>query len=164
MANKTNSDINADINRVIELNKVFRNSMVSQAKTLGFADMERGDDLFRIHNRFNRAIQADGQNIYKAKSPNESVYNYMANALVGYNGGTSNSLVKSTGDPKRDAWLNKSKLERLFTTGDSQMTSYFMASNSDIAHVYDEIDSVCAYFYQLEEAVACIRELTSLTM
>lgn len=158
MANKTNSDMSADINRVIELNKVFRNSMVSQAKTLGFADMERGDDLFRIHNRFNQAIQADGQNIYKAKSPNESVYNYMANALVGYNGGASSSIVKSTGDPKRDAWLNKSKLERLFTTGDSQMASYFMASNSDIAHVYDEIDSVCAYFYQLEEAVSCIRD------
>ena len=157
MANR-NSDQSKATKDLIALNQSLHDLMKSQSQALGDMDMDRGEELIRIHNRFNSAIQADGQNIYKAKAPSQSVYDYMSRSLLGYNDLNRRGMKMSTGDPKRDAWLNKQRLERLFTTSDSQMASYFMASNSDICHIYDEIDSICAYCYQLEEAVGVIRD------
>ena len=154
MANE--SDRQHTIDDVIALNAQLQDIMKTQSRALGSVDMDRAAELVKIQNRFNAAIQADGQNMYKAKSASQSVYDYMARSLVGYNDLNQRGIKMSTGDPKRDAWLNKAKLERLFTTSDSQMASYFMSTNSDIAHIYDEIDSICAYFYQLEEAISCI--------
>ena len=153
-----NSDQSKATKDLIALNQSLHDLMKSQSQALGDMDMDRGEELIRIHNRFNSAIQADGQNIYKAKAPSQSVYDYMSRSLLGYNDLNRRGMKMSTGDPKRDAWLNKQRLERLFTTSDSQMASYFMASNSDICHIYDEIDSICAYCYQLEEAVGVIRD------
>ena len=157
MANR-NTDQQKTIQDLVALNQNLRDLMSSQSQSLGDTDLARGEELIRIHNRFNSAIQADGQNIYKAKAPSQSVYDYMSRSLLGYNDLNRREMKMATGDPKRDAWLNKQRLERLFTTSDSQMASYFMASNSDICHIYDEIDSICAYCYQLEEAVSIIRD------
>ena len=41
---------------------------------------------------------------------------------------------------------------------DTQVASYFLSTSSDIIHIYDEIDSVCGYFYQLEEANLLTRD------
>ena len=150
------SDRKKTIDDIVALNAQMQDLMRTQSRSLGSVDMDRAAELVQIQNRFNAAIQADGQNMYKAKSASQSVYDYMARSLVGYNDLNQRGMKMSTGDPKRDAWLNKAKLERLFTTSDSQMASYFMSTNSDIAHIYDEIDSICAYFYQLEEAISCI--------
>ena len=157
MANR-NTDQQKTIQDLVALNQNLRDLMANQSQALGDTDLARGEELIRIHNRFNSAIQADGQNIYKAKAPSQSVYDYMSRSLLGYNDLNRREMKMATGDPKRDAWLNKQRLERLFTTSDSQMASYFMASNSDICHIYDEIDSICAYCYQLEEAVSIIRD------
>lgn len=146
------------IEEIVKLNQSLQDIMGQQGKSLGSMNLDRGEELIRIHNRFNAAIQSDGQNIYKAKSPSQSVYDYMSRSLLGFNDLNRKDMKMQTGDPKRDYWLNKQRLERLFTTSDSQMASYFMASNSDISHVYDEIDAVCAYFYQLDEAVNVIRD------
>ena len=142
------SDRKKTVDEIVALNAQLQDLMKTQSRSLGSVDMDRAAELVQIQNRFNAAIQADGQNMYKAKSASQSVYDYMARSLVGYNDLNQRGMKMSTGDPKRDAWLNKAKLERLFTTSDSQMASYFMSTNSDIAHIYDEIDSICAYFYR----------------
>lgn len=140
-------------------NRSIRQLLNNMSTQLGGADYIRGEELINLQNRYNQAIQTGGQNLYKAKSPTQSVYDYMADAILGYNNvGSGGSFRMETGDKRRDAWLNKHRLEKLFTTGDTQMASYFASTNSDIAHIYDEIDSVCAYFYQLNEAVDSFRD------
>ncbi len=146
--------------RVEELNRSIRQLLNNQSIQLGGTDFVRGEELTNLQNRYSQTIQTGGQNLYKAKSPSQSVFDYMSNAMLGYNNVRTqgDGFRMETGDKRRDAWLNKHRLERLFTTGDTQMASYFATTNSDIAHVYDEIDSVCAYFYQLNEAMDSFRD------
>lgn len=160
MAGRTTEDRAQAKTRIEQMNSVVRELLKTQSSSLGNSSLSRNVELTVIQNRFNDAIQMDGQNLYKAKSPSQNVYDYMANAILGYNNieRREGGFKMSTGNPSRDAWLNKERLERLFTTGDTQMASYFASTNSDIAHIYDEIDSVCAYFYQLLEARDAFRD------
>lgn len=160
MAGRANEDRSDAKTRIEQMNSVVRDLLRSQSASLGNSSLSRNVELTVLQNRFNDAIQMDGQNLYKAKSPSQNVYDYMANAILGYNNveRRGDGFQMKTGNPSRDAWLNKERLERLFTTGDTQMASYFATTNSDIAHIYDEIDSVCAYFYQLLEARDAFRD------
>lgn len=158
MADKSNDSI---IKQLLNMNKTANDLIRDEARSLGMDDGSRSAELMSLHSKYNTAIKSGGQNVYKAKSAGQSTYGYVANSILGGNpvdGWGTGGFQMKTGNKKRDEWLNRAKLEKLFTTGDSQMMSYFMSTNSDIVHMYDEIDSVCAYFYQLEEAIRCIRD------
>ena len=133
------------------------NSIIDKETTDLFGIPQGSNEIAKLHNAYHEIISSDKQNILSSKASDVSTYGFVANAIAGGRYGYSNSKI-TTGDPNRDKWLNKSRLERAFTSGDSQMMSYFLSTNSDIIHIYDEIDSICAYIYQLEEAVDVIRD------
>ncbi|MCM1218687.1 MAG: hypothetical protein NC548_29720 [Lachnospiraceae bacterium] len=121
----------------------------------------RQAERLALHTRFSKAIHKDGQDIYKAKSANQSTEDYVARAFLGSQyGGAANTtgIQPSTGNKNADKWLNRSKLEKIMSTGDSQVAAYFLSSLGDAVRIYDEIDSICAYMYQLEEAILSFRD------
>ena len=160
MANKPNPNMN----KLAEMNRELSNLLNSESISLNGNDSGRAEEILSIHNRYNNVIQRDYQGIKSSKDPNDSTYNYITNAILGNNRDYSKDAnlfkdkKKITGNKVQDEILRNGRLERLFTMGDSQVASYFLSSSSDIVHIYDEIDSVCAYFYQLDEAAMVIRD------
>lgn len=143
-----------------ELSDLLRNENIA----LTGNDTRRAEDILNIHNRYNDVIQRDYQGIRSSKDPNDSTYDYITNAILGrgrdYTSASKTFQNKNftTGNKVQDKLLKNGQLEKLFTMGDSQVASYFLSSSSDIVHIYDEIDSVCSYFYQLEEANLLTRD------
>lgn len=131
------------------LQSQYRQLMNSELKALQGETGDRKNSLSRLHNAFLRAIQNDAVNVLNKKSPNQSTYDYIASALTG-----------RTIDPNNpnDVASARKQLDQLLSGGDAQITSYFMASGLSEAHIYDEIDSICAYMYQLDEAIDVIRD------
>lgn len=143
-----------------ELGELLRNENIA----LMGNDAGRAEEILNIHNRYNDLIQKDYQGIRSSKDPTDSTYDYITNAILGNDRNYSSdekSFKKkgfTTGNKAQDDLLKNGQLDRLFTMGDTQVASYFLSSANDICHIYDEIDSVCAYFYQLEEAMLITRD------
>ena len=156
--NKTNGSPNQSklLSSIDNMNKNI-NGMLDNEITDLFGAPHGSNEIAKLHNAYHEIISSDKQNILSSKASDISTYGFVANAIAGGRYGYSNQKI-STGDLNRDKWLNKSRLEKAFTSGDAQMMSYFLSTNSDIIHIYDEIDSICAYIYQLEEAVDVIRD------
>ena len=131
--------------------------MLDKENTDLFGSSQGNRDIAKLHNDYHEIISLDKQNILSSKASDVSTYGFVANAIAGGRYGYDSQRL-TTGDPNRDKWLNRSRLEKAFTSGDAQMMSYFLSTNSDIIHIYDEIDSICAYIYQLEESVDTIRD------
>lgn len=153
----------AQLNRMDAMNKELVDLLRSESIALTGDDTGRSDELLGIHHRYNDIIQQDYQDIRTSKGPSDSTYDYIVGALTGNRsyGSTQNGFRKSnftTGHPEQDKILKNMQLEKLFTMGDTQIASYFLSTSSDIIHIYDEIDSVCGYFYQLEEANLITRD------
>lgn len=149
---KTAKDI-VDIDS--RLQQVLRDEM-DALKGGGYSS--RQSERLALHARFSKAIREDGQNIYKAKSANQSTEDYIAKAFLG--GQYSDAITKNRNNKPNSMtkWLNRSKLEKVMTMGDSQVAAYFLSSIDDSVKIYDEIDSLCAYMYQVEEAVFTYRD------
>lgn len=157
---KNNDSQQSILNRVQNTNRELNELLRDESRGLGMPDGTRAEELVRLHSKYNRAVRTGGQNIYDAKSAGQSTYSYIVNSILGNrtNHYGNGNFQMDTGNTKRNEWLDRSRLEKLFTSGDSQVMSYFMSTNSSIVHVYDEIDSVCSYMYQLDEAILCIRD------
>lgn len=155
----SNTKIKANLSSIDEINSNI-NDILDKENTDLFGMPHGANEIAKLHNAYHEIISSDKQNILSSKSSDMSTYGFVANAIAGgqYGYNQTGSKKLTTGDPNRDKWLNKSKLEKSFTSGDTQMMSYFLSTNSDIIHIYDEIDSICAYIYQLEEAVDVIRD------
>lgn len=154
MAKVNNSKNVSDRNRAKEIEKLqnqFRDMMSSELKSLQGESSDRQDELSKLHNHFLQLVRQDTQNVNRQKSPNQSTYNYIASALTGHRN------IPAQKDSVSDAEL-KRQLEKLFAGGDSEISSYFMNNGLDNMHIYDEIDSICAYMYQLDEAIDTIRD------
>lgn len=145
----------ATLSDIFKINSSISDLISNESDPLFGSDSE-GKEISRVHNMYHNIINSDGASMISSKPSNMSTYGFLANALTGSRYGKPNKSI--TGNPKRDEWLNKSRLEKAFTAGDTQMMSYFLSTNSDIIHIYDEIDSICAYIYQLEEAIDMIRD------
>ena len=157
-------DVNVSMSKVNSMNQELSNLLRGENIALMGNESKRAEDILSIHNRYNDVIQRDYQGIRSSKDPNDSTYEYITNAILG-RGRDYTSAAKTfqdknftTGNKVQDKLLKNGQLERLFTMGDSQVASYFLSSSSDIIHIYDEIDSVCSYFYQLEEANLLTRD------
>lgn len=157
-------DNGVSMNKVNSMNRELSDLLRGESIALTGNDVQRAEDILGIHNRYNDVIQRDYQGIRSSKDPSDSTYDYITNAILG-RGRDYTSAAKTfqdnrftTGNKVQDKLLKNGQLERLFTMGDSQVASYFLSSSSDIVHIYDEIDSVCGYFYQLEEANLLTRD------
>ena len=153
--NKPERESKKSISDIIKINKSIGELMQGESTPI-FGTDTAGAEISRIHSMYHDIINSDQNTIMSSKPSGLSTYGFLANALAGGNYGSSRSSL--TGDPRRDKWINRTKLEKTFTSSDSQMMSYFLSTNSDILHIYDEIDSICAYIYQLDEAVDVIRD------
>lgn len=135
---------------ISELNAQFHDILASQFKSLEGDSFSRKEQQTRMRNRFLGLVQNDVQSANRQKSPNTSTYDYIASALTGQTAGDSK-------DPKDKVKL-RDQLDKLLSAGDSEIASYFMSNGMSNMHIYDEIDSICAYMYQLDEAVDIISE------
>ena len=153
--NKPERESKKSISDIIKINKSIGELMQGESTPI-FGTDTAGTEISRIHSMYHDIINSDQNTIMSSKPSGLSTYGFLANALAGGNYGSSRSSL--TGDPRRDKWINRTKLEKTFTSSDYQMMSYFLSTNSDILHIYDEIDSICAYIYQLDEAVDVIRD------
>lgn len=162
MPNNTNKADNRTANKIVDIDARLQEVLRSEYDGLvGGGASDRQAERLTLHARFAKSIRQDGQDIYKAKSAGQSTEDYIARSFLGSQyGGVANTLgVKpATGNKNVDKWLNRSKLERIMSTGDSQVAAYFLSSLGDAVRIYDEIDSICAYMYQLEEAILSFRD------
>ncbi len=157
------SSLTPDLKRMEDMNKELVNLLRSESIAFTGDDGGRSDELLNIHHRYNNIIQQDYQGVKSSKDSTDSTYDYIANALIGHKdyGKAQQAFRKNgftTGNAAQDKLLKNVQLDKLFTMGDTQIASYFLSTSSDIIHIYDEIDSVCSYFYQLEEANLIIRD------
>lgn len=152
------------ISNVDKMNQELIGLLRGESTSLTGNEPGRAEELLNIHNRYNDAIQKDYQGIRSSKDPSDSTYEHILNSLLGgdrnYEAAQKEFGKKgfTTGNTAQDKMLKSNQLNRLFTMGDSQVASYFLSTSSDIIHIYDEIDSVCGYFYQLEEANLITRD------
>lgn len=109
-------------------------------------------ELNSIFDEFTSLVKSDNYNFMKTKTANINSYDYLSNALMGRRTDTKDL---KTPKGKMEARLN---LEKMFEQGDIQAASMFINQSSDICHICDEIESVCAYLYQLDEAVLIYRD------
>lgn len=157
-------DNSKSMGKIDSMNKELGDLLRSENIALMGNDAGRAEEILNIHNRYNDLIQKDYQGIRSSKDPNDSTYDYITNAILGnnrnYSSDEKNFKKKgfTTGNKAQDDLLKNGQLDRLFTMGDTQVASYFLSSANDICHIYDEIDSVCGYFYQLEEAILITRD------
>jgi hypothetical protein len=166
MARKDANDttLSRQVNRMEDMNRELVQMLRSEASPLTGDDVGRSDELLNIHHRYNNIIQQDYQSMRAAKDSTDSTYDYIVNALLGGRrdySATQRQLQNTgytSGNATQDKLLKNMQLDKLFTMGDTQVASYFLSTSSDIIHIYDEIDSVCSYFYQLEEANMITRD------
>lgn len=133
-----------------DLNTQIKDIMASEFKSLEGDSVGRREQQARMHNQFLNLVQKDVQSVSRQKSPSQSTYDYIASALTGRS-------IENTNDPKERAQV-RDIFNRLLSSGDSEIASYFMSNGMSNMHIYDEIDSICAYMYQLDEAVDIIAE------
>lgn len=152
------------LNKLDSMNKELSDLLRRESIALNGGDNNRAEEILNIHNRYNDVIQRDYQGVRSSKDPNDSTYEYITNAILGRGRDYKKSenlfgnKKFTTGNKEQDKILKNGQLDKLFTMGDSQVANYFLSSSSDIVHIYDEIDSVCGYFYQLEEAILLTRD------
>lgn len=132
------------------LQKHLSDMMKSEQRSLQGSTEDRQSQMTRLHSRFLNMINMDLQDASKRKSPNQSTYDYIASAITGRGKIDPN-------DANQKASL-RNDLQRLFSGGDMEISSYFISNGISNMQIYDEIDSVCAYMYQLDEAVDMIRD------
>lgn len=153
MAKKSSATMHSDakVAKEIEmLQKHLDDMMKSEQRSLQGSTEDRQGQLTRLHSRFLNMINMDLQDASRRKSPNQSTYDYIASAITGRGKIDPN-------DANQKASL-RNDLQRLFSGGDMEISSYFISNGISNMQIYDEIDSVCAYMYQLDEAVDVIRD------
>ena len=99
-------------------------------------------ELNSIYDEFSSLVRSDQYNFMKTKTANISSYDYLTNSLMG-----RRPDGKETQTP-RGRVESRMNLEKMFEQGDMQAASMFLNQSSDIQHICDEIESICAYLYQ----------------
>lgn len=164
MANKSKKQEPEIDSQVLDMNKKLSDILRGESYSLFGSEQSRSDEILGIHNRYNSLIQQDYRGMTMNKNANDSTFEYISNNILNrpHDYGKEQKLINqpgaTTGNPGIDKMLKNRQLEELFTMGDSQIAAYFLSTSSEIMHIYDEIDSVCAYFWQLDEAASKIRD------
>lgn len=156
MAKKQSPDdlVQQRIDDIKKLDSTFSQLMRDTRASLNGVD--RSNDINSIMNRYNELINQDTYNFNKNKTISQSSYSYMANMLVGKP--LTDSEKKDKKKLAQHEAANRQRLEELFTNGDMMMAGHFLSQSSDTYHILDEVESVCAYMYQLDEAIMVLRD------
>ena len=116
----------------------------------------KSEDLNDILSKYNELVSRDAYTFNRDKTMSQSSYSYMANVLVGKP--LSPTEAKDPKKVQANAIENRVRMEKLFNNADMQMAGYFINQSSDMYHIMDEIESICAYMYQLDEAINVLRD------
>lgn len=114
------------------------------------------NDITKIHDEFTNLVRMDNFNFNKSKSDNINSFSYLVNAITGRK--TARYAQSKNSNSKLEDMYGRLDLEKIFKNGDAQTTSMFINQSSDIFHICDEVESICAYLYQLDEAVNLLRD------
>lgn len=117
----------------------------------------RGVELNTIFNKFDEMIKKDTYNVVQSKSASQSTYDYLTNVLLSDRGHVQLNPVNGKTKQEQQAY-RRSQMEKIFAATDMNATSMFLNGSSDVFHICDEVDSVCAYMYQLNEAILVLRD------
>ena len=111
-------------------------------------------ELSSIYDEYTSLVKMDSYNFMKNKNSAVNTYSYLSNALLGRR--PDMSKVDKNGKPLINPMSEieaRTNLEKIFQEGDSQAAAMFLNRSSDIVNICDEIESVCAYLYQLDNAI-----------
>lgn len=157
MATRTNDSSRNDkkiIKQVQQLDQTFSELMKNDSNVINGTG--KNDELDSVVNQYSDLVTRDSYSYAKQKSITQNSYEYLANVLVG------RPLTSAEEkDPKKVKEINnanKLKMEKMFTNSDMQMVNYALNQSSDMYHIIDEIESICAYMYQLDEAINVLRD------
>lgn len=150
------NDLHSSIEKISKLNTTFQNLLNTETGALSGNLSERAQSILTTHNKYNELLRKEQQGMNTSKDPGFSTYDYIVQSLSGSQ--PNNNKKLKTSDKKIIKQQSKRRMENIFNSGDSQISSYFLSDSSELLHLYDEIDSVCAYFYQLDEAISIIRD------
>ena len=157
---KTQTDAevkSADVNQLKQLDSVLHNLLDDNDATL--TGVRRDVEVSKIHSRFSDLMRDDTYNVMKSKSTNQSVYDYLVDVLVGRNNPNYENTVKNSNlNDSQKAILKRAQLENIFSATDMNAAALFLNGSSDVMHICDEVESVCAYMYQLDEAINILRD------
>ena len=156
--NQTDAEMqSADVNQLKQLDSVLHNLLDDNQATL--TGVRRDTEISKIHSRFNELIRNDSYSVMKSKSSNQSTYDYLVNSLIGrHNPNYENTVNSANMSDSQRAALKRAQLENIFSTTDMNAAAMFLNGSSDVMHICDEVESVCAYMYQLDEAINILRD------
>lgn len=154
----TDKDAQAsDVAQLKQIDSVLHSLLDDNQSTL--TGIRRDTEISKIHSRFNELIRNDSYSVIKSKSSNQSTYDYIVDTLIGArNPNYENTMNSKDMTPAQKAALKRSQLENIFSTTDMNAAAMFLNGSSDVMHICDEVESVCAYMYQLEEAINILRD------
>jgi hypothetical protein len=147
----------AQIKKIQNLDSVLHNILDDNDASL--TGIRRNSDINRIYSKFEDISRNDNYNVVKTKSSNQTTYDFIANALLGERAPMQN--VNFNGKELTDSQkkvLQRANLENIFSNTDMNAAAIFLNGSSDVMRICDEVESVCAYMYQLEEAINVIRD------
>lgn len=150
----------SNIQQIKQLDSVLHNLLDDNDATL--TGVRRDTEVNKIYSRFEDVIRNDTYNVMKSKSVNQSTYDYLANVLIGERNPSGMNVNpfnvnKDMSDSQKEV-IRRAQLENIFSTTDMNAAAMFLNGSSDIMHICDEVESVCAYMYQLDEAINIIRD------
>lgn len=147
----------AQVKQIQNLDSVLHRLLDDNDATL--TGVRRQTDISRIYSKFEDMTRNDTYNVVKSKSSNQSTYDYLVNALLGERAPiTVNTFNgKELTDEQRKI-LQRAQLENIFSTTDMNAAAVFLNGSSDVMRICDEVESVCAYMYQLDEAINVLRD------
>ena len=156
--NQTDAENRAnDISQLKHLDSVLHELLDDNDATL--TGVRRDTEVNKIHSRFNELIRNDSYSVMKSKSSNQSTYDYLVNALIGrHDPNFDNNLNSKNLTDSQKEIMKRAQLENIFSTTDMNAAAMFLNGSSDVMHICDEVESVCAYMYQLDEAINILRD------
>lgn len=141
------------IRDIQNINKIESELVNSNSGLLNGDIFTRQDELGKIRSSFNSIIKNDINNLKGNKNHGDSTYDFLSKALFGID----NKPNKQRTQASIDGDYND-KLKKLFVNTDTQISGFFLSNNSNYIALCDEIESICAYLPQLEEAIDIIRD------
>lgn len=157
MAN-TKKDVRSSTKTQVEelrrLDSTFNQMMKDNSEVINGTG--KNQDLTATISKYNQLVNRDAFQYTEQKSINQNTYSYMANLLVGRS--PTSSEAKDPNKVKEINNANRHKMEALFNNSNMQMISYALSQSSDMYHIIDEIESITAYMYQLDEAINVLRD------
>ena len=114
-------------------------------------DNKRDQEINKIIGDVRNIVTSDTVTTRSNKPTGTSSYEYIVGSMTG------NTKRDKNGVRQSPTIVNKNAFENIFTK-DSNVAAMFLNNNSSYIVVCDEIESVCGFMYQLNDAIDIIRD------